>query len=240
MKRTCILYFCALALPVAGAAQDLAHLKLLNPDTVKTVVPILLCPPPEAHTEIWSNGLEEVRRYYNSNTETDRERAQQEEPTENVCRILSSECHAGSNSAVASLMIDVASDCHTIYTWAKKRPAWAETRPCFAVPGDFPAPLEKPSPNSNSFPSGHATIEGCLGELLGELYPANRDEIVKRAVQVGRDRMRAGVHFPWDIHAGERLGEWIAGELLKDPAFRDKLEKAKAQGAAAQNGAANH
>jgi membrane-associated phospholipid phosphatase len=49
----------------------------------------------------------------------------------------------------------------------------------------------------------------------------------------------AGVHYPRDVAAGQRLGEALARRLLADPGFRAALEAARAEwgGAAAAPGA---
>jgi acid phosphatase (class A) len=81
---------------------------------------------------------------------------------------------------------------------------------------------------SPSFPSGHATRGALWGAILAELSPAHRDALLRRGVQIGEDRVLAGVHYPSDVVAGLRLGEAIAAALLADPSFRAALEDVRA------------
>lgn len=81
---------------------------------------------------------------------------------------------------------------------------------------------------SASFPSGHATRGALLAALLGELAPDRRDALAARGAQIGRDRVVAGVHYPSDVAAGEKLGRAVAQALLADPAFRAEVERVRA------------
>jgi hypothetical protein len=78
-----------------------------------------------------------------------------------------------------------------------------------------------------SFPSGHATRGALLGALLAELSPDRREALLARGAQIGHDRVIAGVHYPSDVAAGERLGLAVARGLLADPAFRAELERVR-------------
>jgi acid phosphatase (class A) len=102
-------------------------------------------------------------------------------------------------------------------TWDRKRPFLTDTRikPCVE--------LEKTS----SYPSGHA-IRGMVWALvLAEIYPEHRDALLARGREFGEDRVLAGLHYPSDVAAGQKLGAEIAKRLLADPEFRAKLDKAK-------------
>jgi acid phosphatase (class A) len=103
--------------------------------------------------------------------------------------------------------------------WSRVRPPLSDTRihPC--------VPLEK----TFSYPSGHATIGAFWGALLADMFPADHDMLIARGRQIGFDRTVAGMHWPSDIVAGQKLGAEAARRLLADPAFREKLKKAKAE-----------
>ena len=78
---------------------------------------------------------------------------------------------------------------------------------------------------NNSYPSGHAAIGACLGRILARLLPEHRKEILDRARLIEEDRIIAGVHFRSDVDAGRRIGDFIADELLKDPATLESLQQ---------------
>jgi hypothetical protein len=118
--------------------------------------------------------------------------------------------------------------------------AMAASRPCVAAAkGTFRRPRPfvadgrvKPAVHreeSASFPSGHATRGALLGAVLAELAPDRREALLARGAQIGRDRVVAGVHYPTDVAAGERLGLAVAQALLADPEFRAELEGVRAR-----------
>lgn len=117
--------------------------------------------------------------------------------------------------------------------------AAAASRPCVAAakrthqrPRPFVADARvKPAVHlekSASFPSGHATRGALLAAILAELIPDRRDALVARGAQIGHDRVIAGVHYPSDVAAGEKLGCAVAQALLADPAFRAEVERVRA------------
>ena len=117
--------------------------------------------------------------------------------------------------------------------------AMAASRPCVAAakgahrrPRPYAAdgrvrPAVPPEPTA-SFPSGHATRGALLAAVLAELAPDRREAVLARGAQIGHDRVIAGVHYPSDVAAGEKLGLAVAEALLADPAFRAELERVRA------------
>ena len=47
--------------------------------------------------------------------------------------------------------------------------------------------------------------------------PGRREAVLERGLQVGFDRVLAGVHWPTDVLAGQKLGEALADQWLADP-----------------------
>ena len=122
----------------------------------------------------------------------------------------------------AELLKDVAHQAKVVAgaakaTWDRKRPYLTDTRikPCVE--------LEK----TPSYPSGHATRGMVWALVLAEIYPEHRDALLARGREFGEDRELAGLHYPSDVAAGQKLGAEIAKRLLADPEFRAKIEKAK-------------
>lgn len=109
---------------------------------------------------------------------------------------------------------------------AAAKGAHARPRPYAADPHVEPV---VPRETTASFPSGHATRGALFAALLAELAPDRRDALLRRGAQIGEDRVIAGVHYPSDVAAGERLGRAVARALLADPAFRATLDEARAK-----------
>lgn len=102
---------------------------------------------------------------------------------------------------------------------AKKQ--WGRPRPYFA---DFRvAPCVKRE-ITNAYPSGHAAISFVFAKVLERIAPDRGQFFFARAIQIGQDRVLAGVHHPTDIESGQKLGAVIYGQLINNPKFVRDLE----------------
>jgi hypothetical protein len=101
--------------------------------------------------------------------------------------------------------------------WNRVRPPLVDSRihPCVV--------LEKTA----SYPSGHAMRGILWATLLSEMFPDQRDALMARGKQIGDDRFLAGMHYPSDVAAGQKLGAEIARRFLADDAFKARLEAVK-------------
>ena len=90
----------------------------------------------------------------------------------------------------------------------------------------------KPSialPTGSSYPAAIAVSARIYAVLLGELFPEKRSALLARGWLIGWGRVMAGVHYPSDVSAALKLGDYFAQQLLSSPGFRADLEKAKAE-----------
>jgi acid phosphatase (class A) len=76
-------------------------------------------------------------------------------------------------------------------------------------------------PTSTSYPSGSGMQALVWAELLAEVFPAKRKDLLERAHRAGWGRVIGGVHYPSDLTAGRLLGEIYLAECRKNPVFRD-------------------
>jgi acid phosphatase (class A) len=77
------------------------------------------------------------------------------------------------------------------------------------------------------YPSGHAVQATALALVLAELAPECRGPLCEHARQIAWNRIILGVHYPSDAVAGRILGQRVAQELLRDPAFQRELTHAR-------------
>jgi acid phosphatase (class A) len=106
---------------------------------------------------------------------------------------------------------------------------WNRQRPFLVSDQIHPCVIEE---KTASYPSGHATRGIVWATIIAELMPTDKDRIMAYGREIGDDRALAGMHFPSDVIAGQKLGKEIARRLLADPDFQAQLEKAKAECAA--------
>jgi acid phosphatase (class A) len=89
-------------------------------------------------------------------------------------------------------------------------------------------------PKNSSYPSGHSTVGDLDALILAEIAPDLKGAILARGLQIGDDRVIAGVHFPSDVAAGRTLAHDLFTKLMASPAFQADLAQAKAEVAAAR------
>ena len=77
-----------------------------------------------------------------------------------------------------------------------------------------------------SFPSNHAALGTLFAGLLIRLDPADRDGLAREGRQIGDDRVMAGMHWPSDDTAGQRLGQAFASYWLTWPGNAQMLQDA--------------
>jgi len=122
----------------------------------------------------------------------------------------------------AKLLAEITGESTAVSTVAKNR--WGRVRPPLANPQIKPCvPLEK----SASYPSGHATRGIVWATILSEIFPDKRDALMSRGKLIGQDRVIAGMHYPSDVAAGQKLGAAIAKKMLASEEFQSELARAK-------------
>jgi membrane-associated phospholipid phosphatase len=89
--------------------------------------------------------------------------------------------------------------------WEAKYFYWME-RPITADPTLRTAFSTPPFP---SYPSGHSTLSSAVGEVFAELFPDAAGKYRGKAEEASLSRMYAGVHYRFDVLAGEELGRRV-------------------------------
>ena len=65
-------------------------------------------------------------------------------------------------------------------------------------------------PNHPSYPSGHSCISSSAAEVLSAFFPAQRKRLDAMVIEAGLSRMYGGIHYRFDIEAGQTLGRSVA------------------------------
>jgi len=142
--------------------------------------------------------------------------------------VLGEEFNATNLPVTAKVMAEATADTKAIANAAKL--TWRRVRPPLAEPRIHPCvKLE----HTASYPSGHATRGIVWATMLAGIFPDKRDALLALGKQIGDDRVLAGMHYPSDVVAGQKLGAEIAIKLLANADFKAELDKAKAECAAA-------
>jgi membrane-associated phospholipid phosphatase len=70
-------------------------------------------------------------------------------------------------------------------------------------------------PNFPAYPSAHSCLSSAAAGVLAGFFPAQADELHALVREAGISRVYAGLHFGFDITAGQRLGEAVARLALQ-------------------------
>ena len=76
----------------------------------------------------------------------------------------------------------------------------------------FPLVLSKP--NHPSYPSGHSCVSASAARVLEHFFPEHTSELNALVTEAGMSRVYAGIHFLFDVSAGQALGRAVADWVL--------------------------
>jgi membrane-associated phospholipid phosphatase len=65
-------------------------------------------------------------------------------------------------------------------------------------------------PNHPSYPSGHSCVSSSGAEVLSTFFPDQRAQLEAMVTEAGLSRMYGGIHYRFDITAGQTLGRNVA------------------------------
>jgi len=69
-------------------------------------------------------------------------------------------------------------------------------------------------PNHPSYPSGHSCVSAASAEVLKAFFPEHATTLDAQVVASGMSRIYAGIHYRFDVTAGQALGRAVAGAAL--------------------------
>lgn len=70
------------------------------------------------------------------------------------------------------------------------------------------------TPNHPSYPSGHSCISSAFTGVLSDAFPSERDMLQAMLEEAGMSRIYAGIHYRFDIEAGQEVGKFAAAKAL--------------------------
>jgi membrane-associated phospholipid phosphatase len=73
-------------------------------------------------------------------------------------------------------------------------------------------PLGKP--NHPSYPSGHSCVSAAAATVIKAFFPTRANWLDARVIDAGRSRILGGLHYQFDITAGQVLGRAVAGNAV--------------------------
>src|SRR5882762_7800657 len=65
-------------------------------------------------------------------------------------------------------------------------------------------------PNHPSYPSAHSSFSASAAEVLSAFFPEQRAQFDALVTEAGLSRMYGGIHYRFDIAAGQELGHSVA------------------------------
>jgi membrane-associated phospholipid phosphatase len=71
-----------------------------------------------------------------------------------------------------------------------------------------------PSPNHPSYPSAHSCLSTAAATVLAAVFPQDRARLLALGKEASEARIWAGIHYRFDIDAGEEIGRKVAERAL--------------------------
>jgi len=75
-----------------------------------------------------------------------------------------------------------------------------------------------PPPNHPSYPAAHGCLSTAAATVLASIFPTDRDKLLAQGKEAAEARIWAGIHYRFDIDAGQEIGRQVAARTL-DRAF---------------------
>ena len=69
-----------------------------------------------------------------------------------------------------------------------------------------------------SYPSAHSCITSAYATVLARVFPSERERFEAMIEEAGVSRIYAGLHYRFDLEAGQELGRQVAGYVLENAA----------------------
>jgi membrane-associated phospholipid phosphatase len=96
----------------------------------------------------------------------------------------------------------------TIACWDAKMTYWL-IRP-WKADAAITTTVDVGKPNHPSYPSGHSCVSSSGGEILSTFFPERRTDFEAMVAEAGNSRIYGGIHYRFDIVAGQALGRAVA------------------------------
>jgi membrane-associated phospholipid phosphatase len=180
-------------------------------------------PPPAPGSAAFQRDLDELRRLATTRTQRQADAARYwatDAPSARWELLALEEAErrglAPLHAARAQALVSVAMYDAFVACWEAKFHYWL-LRP---VSADSTLATVFSTPPFPSYPSGHSTISSAAGEVLAYLFPDRAEHFRARAEEASLSRVWAGVHYRFDVLAGEELGRKV-GETVVERARGD-------------------
>ena len=120
----------------------------------------------------------------------------------------------GESSVVASRIlaaVNIALIDAGIACWDAKYTFW------YVRPTQLDSELKSvfPPPNHPSYPAAHGCFSTAAATVLAAVFPADRDRLLALGKEAAEARVWAGIHYRFDIDAGQEIGRRVAQRTLE-------------------------
>lgn len=71
-----------------------------------------------------------------------------------------------------------------------------------------------PPPNHPSYPAAHGCYSTAAATVLADVFPQDKERLLALAKEAAEARVWAGIHYRFDIDAGQEIGRKIGEKVL--------------------------
>jgi hypothetical protein len=125
-------------------------------------------------------------------------------------KLLESKADAVTSTRVLSTLNIALADAG-VACWDAKYASW------YIRPPQLDAELKSlfPPPNHPSYPAAHGCYSTAAATVLARVFPRDRDKLLALGKEAAEARIWAGIHYRFDIVAGEEIGRKVAERTLE-------------------------
>jgi membrane-associated phospholipid phosphatase len=71
-----------------------------------------------------------------------------------------------------------------------------------------------PPPNHPSYPAAHGCLSAAAATVLASIFSRDKQRVLALATEAGESRIWAGIHYRFDVEAGQVLGQQVGKKVL--------------------------
>lgn len=185
-----------------------------------------LSPPPAVHSPEWQRDVDAVIAAQQNYKPSDLIKAKFERDLrpEITAMALGKNFTRTSKPKTFALIDRTEKDCRSAVEESKVY--WNTRRPYEMDPG---VKILVPAHANRAYPSGHTACARVVADVLADLYPAKRGALMRRANEIARHRVLAGMHYPHDLTGGRELAALLYRDMQDSAQYQSDFAAARTE-----------
>jgi membrane-associated phospholipid phosphatase len=92
---------------------------------------------------------------------------------------------------------------------------WGPSTSPTSIPRTIRGQTDQARPNHPSYPAAHGCLSTAAATVLVAFFPRDSERLLALAAEAAEARIWAGIHYRFDIEAGQLVGRKVAKKVLE-------------------------